>query len=505
MLKQLQNQRWFLFLTAIFFTVLFIRHAWVAEDAYITFRTIDNAVHGFGLRWNVAERVQVYTHPLWLMLITPLYALFGNIYFLVLALSYLLSTPSFLLVVRKNGLDDAWKAIFIVIAFMGSKSFMDYTSSGLENPLSFLLIYGMLSTFFRDDLSRSRQLLYLCLFTSLAALNRQDLVLMGLPMIAYEAWCSRRILNYKQVMQNVALGFLPLILWLIFSVVYYGFPFPNTYYAKLHTGIPKLELMQQGLAYYVDSHGRDPITLHVIFITLAVAVSQTRQLVAALGVILYLAYIINIGGDFMSGRFFSVPLFACLTIFAHTRLQPKFSTNLMYVVMLLAMYCGASPSSPFASGKYFHDTLIPTSGVADERGWYFKEMGLLQFNIGQPFPRHGWRDLGERWKHEGATLVQFSNIGIAGYYAGPQVHIVDGYALTDPFLSRRPTIRMADGRWRIGHFFREIPPAYMESLQKGSNTFTDPELAAYYDDIQLVTRGSLFSLERWKAIKRLNL
>jgi hypothetical protein len=33
-------------------------NAWVVDDAYITFRTIDNFLNGYGLRWNVAERVQ---------------------------------------------------------------------------------------------------------------------------------------------------------------------------------------------------------------------------------------------------------------------------------------------------------------------------------------------------------------------------------------------------------------------------------------------------------------
>lgn len=35
-----------------------VRLAWVGEDAYITFRTVENAVAGHGLRWNVADRRQ---------------------------------------------------------------------------------------------------------------------------------------------------------------------------------------------------------------------------------------------------------------------------------------------------------------------------------------------------------------------------------------------------------------------------------------------------------------
>ena len=42
-----------------FFSVAFLRTAWVTEDAYITFRVIDNLNAGYGLVWNLGERVQV--------------------------------------------------------------------------------------------------------------------------------------------------------------------------------------------------------------------------------------------------------------------------------------------------------------------------------------------------------------------------------------------------------------------------------------------------------------
>ena len=52
-----------------------LRTAWVADDAYITLRTIDNWVRGHGLRWNVDERVQAYTHPLWMLVLAAAYAI----------------------------------------------------------------------------------------------------------------------------------------------------------------------------------------------------------------------------------------------------------------------------------------------------------------------------------------------------------------------------------------------------------------------------------------------
>jgi hypothetical protein len=46
------------------FAVILFRTAWISDDAAITLRTVLNVTHGFGLTFNIAERVQTYTHPL---------------------------------------------------------------------------------------------------------------------------------------------------------------------------------------------------------------------------------------------------------------------------------------------------------------------------------------------------------------------------------------------------------------------------------------------------------
>ena len=92
-------------------------------------------------------------------------------------------------------------------------------------------------------------------------------------------------------------------------------------------------------------------------------------------------------------------------------------------------------------------------------------------------------------------------IGMTGYYAGPDVHIVDFFALADPLLARRP----ADPNSRIGHFRRRIPDGYMQSIRQRRNGIENPQLARYYDDLVLITQGPLWTWERWRAIIRLNL
>ena len=82
------------------FTILLLRTAWMCDDAYITLRTVDNFVEGYGLRWNVAERVQAFTHPLWLLLLSVPYYFTREGYLTPLAVSVLLSLSAVWIFVR---------------------------------------------------------------------------------------------------------------------------------------------------------------------------------------------------------------------------------------------------------------------------------------------------------------------------------------------------------------------------------------------------------------------
>ena len=73
------------------FAFVITKNAWISDDAYITFRTIDNFINGYGLTWNVGHRVQAFTHPLWMFLNAAAYFLTDEIYFTTLFISILLS------------------------------------------------------------------------------------------------------------------------------------------------------------------------------------------------------------------------------------------------------------------------------------------------------------------------------------------------------------------------------------------------------------------------------
>ncbi len=52
------------------YALVVLQNAWLHEDAFITYRSVDNLINGYGPTWNITERVQTYTHPLWFFVVS---------------------------------------------------------------------------------------------------------------------------------------------------------------------------------------------------------------------------------------------------------------------------------------------------------------------------------------------------------------------------------------------------------------------------------------------------
>lgn len=477
------------------FVAVLLRTAWVSDDAYITFRTIENFLDGYGLRYNPSERVATFTHPLWLLLLVPFRLATGELYYASIALSFF-CTLTALGIMAFAAARGSWAAALGLVALSFSRAFVDYSTSGLENPLSHALLAAFFLLYLKGAPSpRARVGLYV--LAALAALARMDLALVVLPALVDVFYRARRV-------SELALGAIPFLLWEAFSVVYYGFPFPNTAYAKLATGIPRTELVEQGGLYFVSSVATDPSTLAIVGGALVwTVVSKHRQdLAMMMGVALYLVYLVWIGGDFMAGRFFSVPVFVAVLTLAHRvelRGRPRTAALAFGGIAVLGL---ASPQPPITSGTdagLDRSSIRDRRGIADERAFYYPHTGLMRATPSL----HPWALLGAQARESGEEVVVRDTVGLFGYYAGPDVHVVDLYALTDPLLARLPA--RADPNWRPGHFTRAVPAGYIETLSRGENRLDDEALARFHALLRAATRDGLFSAARWGAISRLNL
>jgi len=512
-----KDARIVLLLLVILFSFVVLKNAWVGDDAYITFRTVENFLSGHGLTFNPLERVQTYTHPLWMFLISGVYfvtnrllgiAFWAQLYYTVVAISVMVSVAAALVLVYGVGRSMLSGVLAITILIL-SKAYIDYSTSGLENPLSHLILVVFLWVYFRSGGVSLRKLFLLSLLAALAALNRPDTLLLYLPAVGYAWWQVR---DRWQGALRVLLGFLPLILWELFSLFYYGSLSPNTAYAKLSTGISAGMLVKQGYFYFLNSVSLDPLTLTMIafVILLPFLVKEWRFMPLIAGIVLYLAYILYIGGDFMSGRYFAAPLLMAAGILAVYPFRDLKAFGLLLLVTLLLGLTSPRPPVAFTESiQEFYgavenpNDLIDEKGISDEHLYYHSRLGLIADSPDQRYP--GSSFAGKKWKpgKKPASLETTGPLGIFGYVKGPDVHILDSNGLADPLISRLPV--QDPEHWRIGHFKHIVPDGYLETLPNGENKIADLNLARYYDQLRLITRGALFDPERLATIIRINL
>lgn len=528
------------------FAIALVRSAWVSDDAFITFRTIDNFWHGYGLRWNVVERVQSYTHPLWMLVLAVPFGVLRDPQWTTFIVSFLCTAGVLALLSWRL---PVWSAAAAVLVLAASRAFVDYSTSGLENPLSSLLLTGFWLLYLTDDTrarhgaadavavaplpSRERRLFWLALLASLTVLNRQDLLLLVAPALlrgAWEVW-TRSARGARVALSTLAVAAIPLVLWHLFSLIYYGFLLPNTAYAKLGHGLPRGALIAQGFRYLGDSLMFDPVTMVIIvaaLVMIAIAVRARRGLAAiAAGLILHVACIIWVGGDFMSGRFLT-PAFLTSVVALASLVPQRWPRRTLIAVAALLLLSLASPGSPLritAALPRVGDATPVNHGIVDERAIYYPFSGLIPRLRGIQVRNHVWAATGAQYG-QALCVREYSSVGMFGYFGGPKVHIIDLYGLCDPLMARLPSTP----DWRIGHFWRKPPHGYTAtqiacqqrlfpagdvsptaiqetclSMWSEINHIEDPRIGRGYHELLRITQGQLFDADRAWQIMRWNL
>jgi arabinofuranosyltransferase len=491
----------------LLYGLLVVRAAWLCDDGFVSFRSVDNLIRGYGLTYNVAERVQAFTNPLWTLLMVVPYAATKHIYLSTIVTSVLLSCLAVgFMAARLAG--NAAVAVLGLLACCLSKAFVDYSTSGLETPLTFCL----LGLFFWVYLARRHlawHTFWLFFLAAWLGTNRLDTVLLVGPALIHALLTQRS----ARALGQAVLGTLPLAAWELFACFYYGFLLPNTRYAKLNTNLTAEPLVQQGVSYLLDSASRDPVTLLVILLAIVLSFrrrdphgpnatmdSQLLARVTAVGIVLYLGYVIRIGGDFMTGRLLTPPFFAAVVLLVHCIGPALPSRHVGALALLTAFASFGLPPSPWHDQA--EECVAPASGIVSERLCYEKHTALIYNLHGLQYQKHPYYEDGLQLARAGTKVAVKQAVGLTGFAAGPGVYLVNEYAISEPLLAR--ITHRAEGYWRIGHFLRPIPDGYLQTLETGQNVIVDPCLREFYQHLRLVIRGPVFGWERLRAVMAMN-
>ena len=290
------------------------------DDAYISFRYALNAARGHGLTFNAGERrVEGYTNFLWTVMLIPAFWLKLPVGAVSLVLGVLWALGGIALVglfARKTE-NGGWLGPIAALLLAADGSFALWAVGGLEAPLFAFLVLGGGLAYLREMRDPGALPLSGAWF-ALASMTRPEGLLVygltGLHQVGTRLIRDRRLATLQDL-RRLGLFALLWVPWFAFRWRYYGYPLPNTFYAKVTLGDSAAQ-RERGLAYvgtFVRIHlGAVPLLVS----TLPLFQRRWRAWSSyfVLIVIVYTAYIAYVGGDWSVGRFFVpvLPLFYLL-------------------------------------------------------------------------------------------------------------------------------------------------------------------------------------------------
>lgn len=526
---------------------------WVADDAYIDFRVVANLASGHGPVYNRGERVEVYTDPLWVGLLT-LFHWIG-----LLAIQWwavilgIVFTGCGVWMGGRSGqrLSPAVKgrspsgsgehANLVVplgmLMFVSIDAAWDFATSGLETGMVFGWLgasYAMLAGHAVGQHRSRRAQFSAATVMGLGPLVRPDLLLFSLPFLAaliavsITGLSSRRSLSRAASILAVS-GACP-VLYQIWRMTYFAMVVPNTALAKAAGSA----WWGQGLVYLRDLV--DPYLLWIpLLLAAAVAALRLGQLASnrsysmmavvaspLLGALLDGSYVVRVGGDFMHGRMLLPAVFAVgLTFWVPLATSAQ-------IAVAGAACCWSVTAAAFL---HYPQRATVINGIANERAWYINQSQnphpvtpdeyrygtfgmvgtMLSRAAGSSIPKGESLVLldGQQGDTASGVLVTTNmaekviapvdNIGIAGLAAGPRVYIYDELSLANPVGSHlRETSKSRPGHsqlapvvWMDGRFLPASADYFLPTSPPENALTLQPDRAQVEEARKALTCGEM--------------
>ncbi len=504
------------FFAILIFIVIVTMLAWQSDDSYHAYIMAKNLVDGNGFVYNIGQRATASSCPLYTLVIAAAYFVIRDMFFVSLLVNIVFSGVSFGILIR-SFCKTKKQIIFCSLVLIGSASFVSYTTSGLENSMLFLLGAIFMKRYFSSERYDAKNMFILAVLVALLAMTRMDSVLIFVPMALYVYLTKRDGVSFGKAVGIGVLGLLPFVLWEIFATWYYGFPFPNTAYAKLGTNIALKDYIVRGIRYYLNAAVCDPIILIVpLFVMIAaLSVKKSQYIACMAGPLLYGIYLLYIGGDFMMGRHFTLMFF--ISVICYMDIKNREFSELGRGASLHHMFTGFviaallfTGTSHVITGQFLFGSTFG-SPISDERAGYFNTSSL--FNNVYSLVKTGDLCIRNTWNEDSEQELRDNNLpggilenvpGIVKYYNN-DLYLNDLYALGDPYLAHLPAVH--EPGWRIGHMWRDTPVGYKNLVRYklGADSIENPDAREYYRIIDEITRGPLFDKDRMIKVININL
>lgn len=303
--------------------VVYVQHAWsyrrlflgnACDDAYISFRYLENLATGQGLVYNPGEYVEGYSNLLWILLLYPFRKAGADIVLSAQIVGIALGVATILLAViavrRLFCIRSVLASAFVAFLLATSGYFAAWSIGGLEGNLyAFLLLGAWFS--YHDAAFQQRRFPWAAVCLGLLTMTRPEGLLIALAGAAYhvgQTGSSPSSFRDPKIWRFLIILSLMVGVYEIFRISTYGLHiFPNSVRAKVGLSFAVIE---RGIDYV---HEKFASPYLVLLLPCLYVFRRDRPSALATAALLFAASIglvVVAGGDWSVGRLFapSLPL-----------------------------------------------------------------------------------------------------------------------------------------------------------------------------------------------------
>jgi len=420
-----------LLLLGIIYLARVNQYDFISDDSFITLRYARNLVEGNGLVFNPGERVEGFTSLLWTLLLAGVHwagfdllhsarvlgVLFG---FLAMVLSYRLTTLS------SDQPIPPLVAAFAPLVLSLNGSFACWAASGMETMLFVSLI---VACFLAAYSNRFR--LSVLLTVALILARPEGLIVFLILGVFQFVQHGKDEPRRTMIWFAVCIGAIAALF--IFRHQYFGYWFPNTFYAKTGGG---LDAVKRGLAYLSEyAFDHEGLALMAVPVVYGLIAGNIRQRFLALGVLALWASTIWVGGD-------GLPMYR----FA---LSPLPLLLVLQALILADLYRFVTRRSENRRNLYITGTVavLLLLVVHVTRPMLQSHYNLYAYQKQIEIPR--WTAVGKWFRknaQDGESIATVP-VGAVSYYS--RLKVLDMLGLTDKHIAHRKMPSMGTG-W-AGH------------------------------------------------------
>ena len=436
---------------------------WTTDDGFINLRIVRLLLEGHGPVFNAGERVEAYTSPLWIAVLTvgdvvlPL-----RLEWVAVVCSLALAGVGMWLLCRGSALLlGAGRRVvpFGALVLLALPPVWDFTTSGLEFGLTLAWLGGVLVVLARwAGPSSSPAPTGGMVLLGLGPLVRPDAALYSVAALGVVVLVDRR---WRVLLAATAVP----VAYQLFRMAYFGAVVPNTALAKA----ADVAHWREGGAYVwnlVRPYALwAPLAVVVAVGVVAVRGLDRRRVLAAAALpvagVVHALYIVRAGGDYQHGRLLLPALVAMVAPVAVVPLRRP----------LLAPAVGVAAWTAFTAGwlRVAGTDVAGHTIIADGRaaivGFLDEAHPVTTDDVGTGDVPLGvtegvWVDA-RRLPVEGVRepVVVLRGVGVTGYALGPDVYVFDRLGLANAFVSRFDVEQPG----LVGHE-KPAPAAWIEAL-----------------------------------------